>query len=634
MTTSSFDIGTLSPYFTAWLLTYLVHSSVILGLTCLLWKRLPDSALPAKELLLKLGLVGGLLTASLQIGLGLTPLAGAWELQFNNDPPGNTTASVLPTQALSAAEPIVSRQSSATPPHSGSVARGAETSPPSLISAPRIGAVGVWLNLAWLLGAGILTTGLMISYLRLHALLSGRVRLEKGPLFELLVRLLRLSDARRAVRLTSSSRITIPLARGVVRGEICMPHRSISELPPEHHEIVLAHELAHLERWDPAWLLAARLIESLFFFQPLNRRVRMHLQELAEYRCDDRAVQQTGRPITMARVLTDLAERSLRGRRALLAPAMASDRSRLSRRIARLVDRDYPRPEDPLSRWLALGALLTLASLVIAAPGFSTADTRTEKPLDAQDPAAVTELQRTPVVPSSPDTLAAPAPLAFGVPDSEPPPVPSPVPAPVKVVDPLDLETSLAFEAAIKPLIAEIESSVALEMAALEGDFAIQIEALEVLLEPELEAMSFEMSLMAAELAEEAGHLADLVVPTQEQMEALRLEAQSLAEIEMPEEEIEELLERARELADSARPSREEIDRLREQARGLADSFRVDEERLAEMRDRARSLAEQSRPSREELEQLHDRIRETIDEWRANRLQERDGRATSEPQRQ
>lgn len=631
MTISSFDMGSLSPYFTAWMLTYLIHSSVILGLTCLLWKWLPDSALPAKELILKLGLVGGLLTASLQIGLGLTPLAGAWELQSSNDPPGTTTASLLPPPVLSAAQPIVSRQSSATPPHLDPIARGTETSPPSLISAPRMGAASAWLSLAWLLGAGILTAGLMISYLRLHALLSGRVRLEKGPLFELLARLVRVAGARRAVRLSSSSRIAIPLARGVVRGEICLPHRAVGELTPEHHEIVLAHELAHLERWDPAWLLAARLIESLLFFQPLNRIVRRHLQEVAEYRCDDRAVQQTGRPITMARVLTDIAERSLRGRRALLAPAMASDRSRLGRRITRLVDRDYPHPEDPLSRWLALAAVLSLAVLVIAAPGFSTADTRAEKPLDAQDSAAVTEIQSMPVVPSSPDTLAAPAPVAAGVSDSEPLPVPSPAPAPVKVVDPIDPETSLAFEAAIKALIAEIESSVALEMAALEEDFAIQIEALD----PELEAMTYEITLMASELAEQASHLAEAAAPTEEQLEALQLKAQRLAEIELPEEEIEELRERARDLAERARPSREDLDRLRDQARELADSFRMDEESMTAMRERARTLAEQAQPSREQLEQLHDRIRETFEEWRAERLREReaqDERETTEPQ--
>lgn len=648
MTTWILDIEAVSPYFTAWMLTYLVHSSVILGLTCLLWRLLPDSALPTKELLLKVGLVGGLLTASLQIGLGLTPLAGAWELRPGRDSLGTAAASFLPAQDVEASQASLSQRRAASSPSPGSIVSGPESPPPTSTRDRSNGDACIWLNLAWLSGAAFLTAGLLISYLRLHTLLSGRIRLDNGPLFDLLERLVRVTGARRAVRLSSSSRIAVPLARGVVRGEICVPHRAVTELTPEHHEIVLAHELAHLERWDPAWLLVARLIENLCFFQPLNRVVRKHLQEVAEYRCDDRAVQQTGRPITMARVLTELAERSLQGRAALFAPAMASDRSRLGRRIARLVDRDYPRPEDPLSRWLTLGVALTLAALVIAAPGFSIAQGAGESPLPPPSTPVVAEGQSPPVVPSAPETPAEPVPVADAASAAAPLPAPTRAPDLVPGIDPIELEFSIAFEAAVEPVIADIQGTVELAMAALEKDLAIQLEpfdeelsvrlkALEEVLDPEFEALTHEMTLLAAELAAQASHLVEAAAPTEEQMQAFQLEAQRLAEIELPREEVEQLQERVRDLAERARPSREEFGRIRERARELADSYSMDEEVLAEIRERARTLAEQTRPSREQLEQLHDRIRETIDEWQAERLrhrEEREGPESSEPQQQ
>ena len=131
MTTWILDIEAVSPYFTAWMLTYLVHSSVILGLACLLWRLLPDSALPTKELLLKVGLVGGLLTASLQIGLGLTPLAGVWELRPGRDSLGTAAASFLPTRDVEASQASLSQRRAASSPSSGSIASSPESPPPT-----------------------------------------------------------------------------------------------------------------------------------------------------------------------------------------------------------------------------------------------------------------------------------------------------------------------------------------------------------------------------------------------------------------------------------------------------------------------------------------------------------------------
>ena len=87
----------------AWLLTYLVHSSVLLGFACLLWRWLPATSLPAKEFLLKVGLIGGLLTASLQIGLGLQPLTRTWELP---SPSRSDTRDVSTLVASSAAPKV------------------------------------------------------------------------------------------------------------------------------------------------------------------------------------------------------------------------------------------------------------------------------------------------------------------------------------------------------------------------------------------------------------------------------------------------------------------------------------------------------------------------------------------------
>jgi beta-lactamase regulating signal transducer with metallopeptidase domain len=73
------------------------------------------------------------------------------------------------------------------------------------------------------------------------------------------------------------------------------------ELEPEEQDSMLAHEVAHLVRRDPQWLVLARAVEMVFFFQPLNRLARRRIQEVAEYLCDDWAVARTRRPVMLAK---------------------------------------------------------------------------------------------------------------------------------------------------------------------------------------------------------------------------------------------------------------------------------------------------------------------------------------------
>ena len=64
----------------AWMLTYLLHSTLLLGLAWLVSKPLSRWSVAAEETVWKLALVGALCTASLQLAAGWQPLAGQWKL--------------------------------------------------------------------------------------------------------------------------------------------------------------------------------------------------------------------------------------------------------------------------------------------------------------------------------------------------------------------------------------------------------------------------------------------------------------------------------------------------------------------------------------------------------------------------
>ncbi|HEX2251747.1 MAG TPA: hypothetical protein VHQ65_00595, partial [Thermoanaerobaculia bacterium] len=65
---------------TAWMLTYLLHSTLLLGAAWLVSRRLAGRSLALEETLWRTALVGALITASLQAGLGWRPVTGAWTL--------------------------------------------------------------------------------------------------------------------------------------------------------------------------------------------------------------------------------------------------------------------------------------------------------------------------------------------------------------------------------------------------------------------------------------------------------------------------------------------------------------------------------------------------------------------------
>ena len=101
---------------------------------------------------------------------------------------------------------------------------------------------------------------LLLSQRRLSKLLLNRREIKDGPLYKQLRELCSKADYSKPVRLSVSSKISIPLAVGILSPEICLPERALTGLSCAEQRSMLAHELAHLMRRDPAWLVYFRLL--------------------------------------------------------------------------------------------------------------------------------------------------------------------------------------------------------------------------------------------------------------------------------------------------------------------------------------------------------------------------------------
>jgi len=539
---------------TTWLLTYALHSTLLLLAAWLASALLGSQRLTTQESVWRAAVLGGLVTATLQVGFGVSPLARLSIDASSWAQPAGRSTNLVDDTLLAAAQPA--DRTSAEPRAS---APGPARHQPTPWLAALIG--------LWLLGAVLSLASLLCSACRLLHLLRDRQPVPKGALTRLVRRLAARLGLRRPVALTSSPRIAVPFAVGLRRAEICLPERVAAQLSPAQQEVLLAHELAHVARRDPAWLLLYRLIEGVFFCQPLNRLARRRLQRLAECLADDHAVRCTRNRVDLARCLVEVAGWASATPSPGVVAGAVTTHADLGRRVQRLLsprrDERHGSPAWLLAPMLASGLLLLGAIL----PGVSYA---TESP--------------------TPDAQASEADEAEA-----------------SLRDPGSAERIEALDREIERMAADVAEGVAEQAAELHA-LEAQVAAVAESLQPTQEQLRL-MEEEAARVADEIADVASERATTRAERERARAQMRRLRA------ELSELVERAR-------PSEEQLRELRARARELAHAYRPSREQLRELSRRARELARELEPRREELEQLAREAREEAT-LRARELRER-----------
>ncbi|MEP6802812.1 MAG: M56 family metallopeptidase [Acidobacteriota bacterium] len=166
------------------------------------------------------------------------------------------------------------------------------------------------------------------------------------------------------VRILESAVLQVPAAMGVFRPAVLLPVSSLTGLPVEQIEALLAHELAHIRRHDYLVNLIQSAAETLLFYHPAVWWVSGRMRTERENCCDDLAVAATGDPMMYARALVDLEERRAFGSSRTLA--LAADGGRLLGRVARLFPQMRP-PRHSKPRARAAGALGLACVLLVGA---------------------------------------------------------------------------------------------------------------------------------------------------------------------------------------------------------------------------------------------------------------------------
>jgi beta-lactamase regulating signal transducer with metallopeptidase domain len=333
-----------------WLGTFALHSTCALGGAWLLSAVLRQRAMLFQERLLRFSLWAALVSTTVQFAVLGSSLGWSLPVSAPVDPENVEFAALPPMDSV------------------------ALDSAPLAVTTPPAWHLPQFAWTTWFVAVGV-TMALFGAFwlVRVHARLRLVLRLRQpetdARVLATASLVAREQGLQQSPQLSRSPRLATPIAFGWLRPEICLPMR-VGELGDDSLRAMLAHEIAHLRRGDPAWMWLAAGLQALFPWQLLLLAVRRRWSHLVELRCDAIAAQHSS-PTAVARCLLDVAD-WLRppSTMPIVALGMAARPSALRERIeAALQSRPIGRPRRLLS--LAFGGL-SLTSLTFAAPGVQT----------------------------------------------------------------------------------------------------------------------------------------------------------------------------------------------------------------------------------------------------------------------
>lgn len=224
--------------------------------------------------------------------------------------------------------------------------------------------VGLWASCAAVLTLRMACGMLWVSRIATHH--------QSHPLWQ--ARITQMADEwgiSRRVRLRLVDKLAGPVTAGWLRPVIMLPTALATGMPPELLEALLAHEMAHIRRFDYLVNLGQNVVETLLFYHPavwwISGRIRIERELIA----DDLAAARLEAPRTLALALSEL-EKMRFAESALVLAANGGD---LSSRIRRLL-RPHPCRQDWKAALPIVALALACAALAAQArPGGSTGPT-------------------------------------------------------------------------------------------------------------------------------------------------------------------------------------------------------------------------------------------------------------------
>lgn len=176
-----------------------------------------------------------------------------------------------------------------------------------------------WLVALWVCGVAVLSLRAVLHWRGLNRLIRQGVPL---PGWSQRLQQLCVQFSLGKVGLLYSTKIETPTLVGWIRPVILLPAAVALGFPAAQIELILAHELGHLRRWDHIVNLVQVIAETVLFYHPVVHWISRDLRDQREICCDELVLRMSkANPRDYVATLADLEQLRLDGSAALALQA-------------------------------------------------------------------------------------------------------------------------------------------------------------------------------------------------------------------------------------------------------------------------------------------------------------------------
>ncbi len=272
-------------------------------------------------------------------------------------------------------QPAASHPTSATTPIAVAAPAGSAIAPSPVNTAPvtpepmdeaQTWRWTPWLALVWLGGMAAMLARAGSLVIAAEKLRRRSSPLENEAVLKLIEEARRKLGLMRRIQVVVTEQLTSPAVMGLIAPVLILPLAMATTLPPAQLQLILLHELAHIQRGDYLVNLCQLLTESLLFFNPAVWWISRQIRQEREACCDAVAIALAGERLQYAQTLAQVAGTALAA-----APAFGDRRnpSGLKDRIQRLLVPGYCPASRPTWRALLMALLVGGGLLFVSALG-------------------------------------------------------------------------------------------------------------------------------------------------------------------------------------------------------------------------------------------------------------------------
>jgi len=147
--------------------------------------------------------------------------------------------------------------------------------------------VAPWIAVAYAMGVVMMFIRLCMATINAGRLVRSASALQDDGLIHVVRSITQRWNMRIAPVVAVTQQVVVPQIVGLIRPVILLPASALTGLGSEELMLVLAHEIAHLRRFDLWAAMVQRFAETVLFFNPAMWFLSRRVSELREFCCDE-----------------------------------------------------------------------------------------------------------------------------------------------------------------------------------------------------------------------------------------------------------------------------------------------------------------------------------------------------------